>query len=158
MSKAPIICLDSNVFIAFLRGDEAFSNLCRQVLEEARDGKIQAVTSSLALVETVNLAGDAAEDAEQKINLLYRQSWLRLYDLTRAIAAKASSLSRKYPGGRKHNSPHDSVYVATALAAGASMVYTLDEHFISRYTNNGEGVSVCHPRSQDPQLKFKYPM
>ncbi|MCY0878215.1 MAG: PIN domain-containing protein [Firmicutes bacterium] len=69
MSKAPVICLDSNVFIAFLRGDEAFSNVCRQVLEEARDGKIQAVTSALALVETVHLAGYAPKDAETQTTL-----------------------------------------------------------------------------------------
>lgn len=86
----------------------------------------------------------------------HKQRWLRVFDLTRAIAETASALSRKYPGGRKRHSPHDSVYVATALAAGDTVVYTLDQHVIARFANNEEGVRVSLPQSLNGQLNFDY--
>lgn len=152
---APVVCLDSNVFISFLRGDEATSDVCREVLTDAQRGIIRAVTSSLAVVETVHLSQpDAPEDEVAKtIRELYAQGWLTIWNLDLPIALEASRLSRLYRGGKK-STPHDAVYVATAKAAKAPYVFTVDGDFVRRFTGNAEGVSVEAPRQLDPQQRL----
>ncbi|MCL6564218.1 MAG: PIN domain-containing protein [Firmicutes bacterium] len=79
---------------------------------------------------------------------LFRVRWLTVYGLTWPIAEKASRLARRYPGG-KRNSPHDCAYVATALFAGAPLVFTLDDHRIRRFASNTEGITVQLPTSKE---------
>ncbi len=148
----PVVCLDSNVFISFLRGDEAASHTCHEVLAEAKRGVIRAVTSSLAIVETVHLSQPNVpeEDVAQTIRDLYAQRWLTIWNLDLPIALEASRLSRRYRGGKK-STPHDTVYVATAKASLATHVFTLDDDFVRRFSPNAEGVTVEPPHPLDPQ-------
>lgn len=126
----PRVCIDSSIFIAMLKGDapdEPDSSLCRDVLSEATRGLIGAVTSALAIVETVHLARAESEDnIAERIRQLYGSSWLQVWTLDSPLAFEASRLSRRYPAHGRNNSPHDSVFVATARLAGASQVFTLD--------------------------------
>jgi predicted nucleic acid-binding protein len=153
ISIPPIVCFDSNVFIAFLKGNEADSSLCRDVLEEAEHGAIQAVTSSLAIVETVHLAGFSGDEAEveESVRNLYTQPWLKVWTLYVPVAIEASRLSRRYRGSRG-DTPHDTVYVATAMASHATHVFTLDERFVNRFAGNSEDIAVVRPFKQDGQL------
>jgi predicted nucleic acid-binding protein len=150
-----VVCLDSNVFISFLRGDEPHSDLCREVLSDAQRGSIRAVTSSLAVVETVHLSQPTAPENEiaSVIRDLYTQRWLIIWNLDLPIALEASRLSRLYRGSRR-STPHDAVYVATAKAAKASRVFTVDSDFIKRFEANDEGVVVEWPRPWDRQQRL----
>jgi predicted nucleic acid-binding protein len=155
ISITPIVCFDSNVFIAFLKGNEFDSSLCRHVLEEAARGAIRAVTSSLAIVETVHLAGLSDDEAEvqKAVRDLYAQPWLTVWTLDVPVAMEASRLSRRYRGSQR-DTPHDTVYVATAKASHATHVFTLDERFVNRFAGNTEGIAVVHPFTQDGQLSL----
>lgn len=122
---------------------------------DAQRGSIRAVTSSLAVVETVHLSQRTAPEDEiaSVIRDLYSQRWLTIWNLDLPIALEASRLSRLYRGS-KRSTPHDAVYVATAKAARASRVFTVDSDFIRRFDGNAEGVTVEWPCPWDPQQRL----
>ncbi|MHB1630266.1 MAG: type II toxin-antitoxin system VapC family toxin, partial [Bacilli bacterium] len=144
--EVPIVCLDTNIFISVLRGNEENSKLCQDVLLEAHEGVFRAVTSTLAVVETVHVSKEevAEEDLEEMIKNLYTQPWLTVWNVDFPIALESNRLSRQYRGGKK-NSPHDTIYVATAKVCRASYIFTLDQAFIRRFDSNQESVSVEPP-------------
>lgn len=96
-SRAPTVCLDSNLFISFLRGDEPTSRAGADVLTDAAKGGIHAVTSSLAIVETVHLSNPSApeSDVEATIRSLDSPPWLKIWNLDTPSAREASRLSRR---------------------------------------------------------------
>ncbi len=153
--EAPIVCLDTNVFISALRGNEKESKLCQDVLLEARDGVFRAVTSTLGVVETVHVSKEevADEDLKEMIKNLYTQPWLTFWNLDFPIATESNRLYRQYRGGKK-NSPHDTIYVATAMVCRASYVFTLDQAFIRRFDSNQENISVVLPFLFTQQMKL----
>lgn len=157
MSKGnrPVVCLDTSIFISFLKGDDSYSMLCRDVLREAQNGLFSAITSTLSIVETVHLAKPdvANEEVENSIKALYEVPWLTMWQLNKAVAYESSRLSRKYRGTTK-DTPHDSVFVATAKLAGASRVFTTDQRFIRRFADNTEGVIITSPTLFNRQLNL----
>lgn len=149
----PVVCLDTSVFISFLKGNDSYSALCRDVLREAQSGLFSAITSTLAIVETVHLAKPevADDEVEHRIKAFYEVPWLTMWQINKAVAYESSRLSRKYRGTTK-DTPHDSVFVATAKLAGATRVFTTDQRFIRRFADNTEAVIVTFPTLFSRQL------
>ena len=116
----PLVCLDTSIFLSFLKGNDPHSAACRDVLHEAQSRLFTAITSTLAIVETVHLAKPevADEDVGHRIKTFYEVPWLTMWQINKAVAYESSHLSRKYRGTTK-DTPHDSVFVATAKLAGA---------------------------------------
>ena len=114
-----------------------------------------AITSTLAIVETVHLAKPEVADADvgHRIKTFYEVPWLTMWQINKAVAYESSHVSRKYRGTTK-DTPHDSVFVATAKLAGALWVFTTDERFIRRFDNNAEGIKVTLPTAFNHQLQL----
>lgn len=136
-----LVCLDTSIFLSFLKGNDPHSAACRDVLYEAQKRLFTAITSTLAIVETVHLAKPTVndEDVAHRIETFYEVPWLTMWQINKAVAYESSHLSRKYRGTKK-DTPHDLVFVATAKLAGALWVFTTDERFIRRFDNNTEGI------------------
>ncbi len=151
----PLVCLDTSIFLSFLKGNDPHSAVCRDLLREAQVGLFTAITSTLAIVETVHLAKPevADDEVEHRIKTFYDVPWLTMWQINKAVAYESSRLSRKYRGTTK-DTPHDSVFVATAKLAGVSLIFTTDERFIRRFDNNVEGVKVTLPTTFNHQLQL----
>ncbi len=53
LGNQPGVCLDTSVFIFFLTGNDLYSALCRDVLQEAQSALFFAITSTLAIVDSI---------------------------------------------------------------------------------------------------------
>ena len=91
MAEKTIACIDSGVFIAFLKDEPDRGELVRAVFEDAKAGAIKAVTSTMAIAEVSHLGDEVPEDdARSAIDELFRQEWLEVFQLTREIARETS--------------------------------------------------------------------
>jgi predicted nucleic acid-binding protein len=117
------VALDTAIFIYFIEEHPVFLPTVEPVFTEIQAGRLEAVTSTLTLLETLVIpyrAGNAAL-AEQYEALLAHSGHLRLVELDRALLRAAAQL-------RAHvriKTP-DSLQVAAALATGCTTLLTND--------------------------------
>lgn len=135
MPGKSIVYWDSCAFIAHLRREqtkrpEALFHL-KQMLESARDGDLEIVTSSLVVVEVLDthLSTEAQQDFERMTN--YGVRGISIVDPNIMIMRKAREIREQF----KENSElwdalttctPDSIHLATALAANCEKFYTFD--------------------------------
>ena len=122
------VALDTAIFIYFIEADQRFLSLVEEVFEAVDSGSLQAVTSTMTLLETLVgplRAGDHRL-AESYETLLSQSRGLQLIDLDRPairLAAKIRALAGlKTP---------DAVQVATAMHLECTAFLTNDRQIPS---------------------------
>jgi len=124
---------DACNFISLISEDEVTrADICQHILEDAENGFVEIVTSTLTIAEVVKPKGSKmfTIQQEEKIGSFFLHRYILTYDVTRTIAESARQLSRQH--GLK---PRDAIHLATALAAGVDVFQTWN-------TNDFEGLDV----------------
>lgn len=118
-----IIGLDSMVFIYHVEAHPFYLPLTRTVLEMVERGALQAVTSTLTLLElTVHPWRQGQEAVAREYEaLLVHFPHLRVLDITRDVTRRAAQLCGQHGVG-----PVDTLQAAVALRAGATALVTND--------------------------------
>ena len=113
---------DSCDWISLIAEDEvARAEICERILDEAAIGECVIITSAFALAEVVKARGRVTltVDEETAITGFFEHSYIKVHDVTRAVAEKARGIVRQH--GLK---PPDAVHLATALMANADVFET----------------------------------
>ncbi len=113
---------DSCNFISLIAEDEVErADTCQHILDDAENGKVQIVTSTLTIAEVVKPKGSPSFTAEKErlIKTFFLHEYILLYDVTRTIAENARELSRQHG-----LNPRDAIHLATALASDADVFQT----------------------------------
>lgn len=124
-----LVCIDTSIFINASNASEKGAEASRRLLERVKEGRVQAVISTITLAELLNgayrLGSQAA--ARMKRNFeAYKLSGSIISPLNEDLADKVGELSAK------HNSRirPDVIIVASALLSRVSTIVTRDlEHF-----------------------------
>ncbi|MDD3295281.1 MAG: type II toxin-antitoxin system VapC family toxin [Geobacteraceae bacterium] len=121
-----VIALDSCIWIYHLENHPEYAALTRQVLEAVEGGSCQAVSSELTLLEILvrPLQKELQDVADEYELLLSSFPHLTLEPISRDILLQAAEI-RALHGLRTP----DAIVVATAIAAGATLLITNDRHF-----------------------------
>jgi predicted nucleic acid-binding protein len=117
------IAFDANVFIYLFEGSGALSRTAASVLDAISDGRATGLTATIALSEVIVglvRAGDETM-AERYLDAIRSIEHLHVVPATLEIAADAG-----FVRGRKGLTLADALHVATARAAGASVLVTND--------------------------------
>lgn len=123
MSAAPLVALDTPVWIAFIEQKSAFLADVNPLFEGLKSGRIRVVTSSVGLIEILTgalLRGDEllARHAEEVLTGLDGST---IVPVTIEVARIAARLRAAY-GLRTP----DAIHLATAVAAEAEELVTTD--------------------------------
>jgi len=113
---------DSCNFISLISEDEvARADVCQHILEDAENGSVEIVTSTLTIAEVIKPKGSTILTLQQEefISSFFLHEYILTYDVTRAIAESARKLSREHK-----LRPPDAIHLATALAAEVDIFQT----------------------------------
>lgn len=143
--KAPVRHYwDAQAFIAWLAGIEGQAEACRNVLEAAREGEVQLVTSALTLVQIADPADRPKLDAAKLDSLqrFFLNSFILLRALDRETAHLAQELLLEHPSLEREQAIH----AATALSARLHIVETFDTGLLELHNKIGQPpLTIRHP-------------
>jgi len=135
MAKAPRrVCWDACAWIALIQREKLRDSdgrvtedrdlLCRTVIEEAKRGKIEIVTSALCLVEVCK-GPDLKNDDPQKIADFFENDYVLLVNIDKIVGERARELMM---AGFSKLKPPDACHLATAaVAPNVTELHTFDE-------------------------------
>jgi len=135
------ICIDANVFIASIKGDEKYSSDSRRVIQAVANGEFYLIEPAICLTEVIRnitkyLGMEAGKTME--INLRGMVSfWETCDDYFCASAGYTGALYGTYA--------LDSIYLETALKHNAVFVTLDDLDFLSKIKDR-VGIEVYHPK------------
>jgi len=114
---------DSNLVLSYLSGDTQAQPDCDLIIEQAKNGQLELVVSTIALAEVAFLQGLSDSDSEAKIQEFFSRDYIipASYDIT--VARMARRLIRTY---RPNFKPPDAVHMATALLWRIPILETTD--------------------------------
>lgn len=75
-SERKVVCLDACIFIDWLKNEPGRADLIAALFEDAEAEKVQLITSTMAILETVYVPDKTPEEARQAIDDLFAQPWL----------------------------------------------------------------------------------
>jgi predicted nucleic acid-binding protein len=137
--------LDSAIFIYFMEEHPRYLPVVEPVFQAIDEGRLEAVTSAVTLLETLVVpyrAGDSAL-ADRYEALLRRSRGLRLIE-TDLPLLRAAALLRATIGGRTP----DALQIASALSSGCKVVLTND-----RRMRSPGGVTVLQLEEYLPEAR-----
>src|SRR4051812_33125817 len=112
-----LIYWDSDAFLGWLQAEPGKTDLCAGTLKRADLGEVIIFTSALTIAEVLWMRGApmVPEEKAEIVRKFFRRSYLRVRNVTRAVAENAQDLV--WNNGVR---PKDAIHVATALDAKAS--------------------------------------
>lgn len=150
------VCWDSCAWIAFIQKEvtatENRYGLCRAVVTNAEQRKIEIATSSLCLVEVCkNPQGHSP--ANDAIADFFEHEYTLLVPLDKLVGSVARKLMRAGYSGLK---PPDAAHLATAIVANADELHTFDGTLLDLNgkldKNDGTKLNICKPSLGGPPL------
>jgi predicted nucleic acid-binding protein len=136
-----LLTLDSNVFIAAIRGNEPYSDKCHEIISMVPDSFILSEPSILyqevcgTLARRVDLG--VASEAGRQLDLLVHPNLLVNCD--RILCLSAYSLCAHY-----NLYASDAIYMKVALDSGSILVSLDKEDFIERVKAEGLEIEAYH--------------
>lgn len=147
---------DANVFLAFINDDPGRAPELASILDAARRGEIQLVTSVLSIVEVSYAAEDQlgapiSEETDHRIGSLWAPgSPVVPAEIHQGLAEKARELVRVGRAESRSLKPADAVHLATAASLNASDFHTYDRD-LHRWSGQ-LGFAVREPIARAPRL------
>ena len=140
---------DSSVFCSFFNAhkEKERAKLVRQLLDEARVGALDIVTSTIALVEVVKLDGERRlpKEDEDKIAAFFEYPFIHLIEVDRTLCEDARRLIWAHPA----LDPKDAIHLASAVFySGKSTLnglFSYDEHFTKLNGKLGAKFEITEP-------------
>ncbi len=119
---------DSNVFLAWIKGEPGRVEVCEAIVRLARDEECLIITSAITLAEVVRPRQkgtvEMTEAEDQKIVAFFSNPFLRFVDLTPPLATRSRRLQWQFNLGVR-----DAVHVVSAIAGAADVIETYDPDF-----------------------------
>lgn len=119
--------------------------MCKTVIEAAKDGRVEIVTSALSLVEVCKNP-DIKEKSADKIAAFFEHDFVLLANLDRASGERAREIMLV---GYSKLKPPDAAHIATAAITNAEEMHTFDDRLLRLDglidKANGEKLKICKP-------------
>lgn len=144
---------DTSVFLCFLSEEEhERRRICEDILQHARDGQLELITSMYTIVEVIRPKGikhpvPLTDDQAALLDGMFKWSWIKKIQVHEELARFAVKLSRKY--GLK---PADSIHAATAIEEAADELQVWDRD----YAKVAKLITVSSPQFLSTQLKMNF--
>lgn len=117
---------DSNVVLGFLAGSEEVREACTLIIEQARQGNLEIVVSTLAQAEVAYLQGVEPAETEARIREFFGRAYVIPAAFDIPVATVARTLIRlEWQQGRRLKPP-DAVHLATAQQWKIPVLETTD--------------------------------
>jgi len=128
-TETPIVCIDTSVFLAFLKAEPGRVSQCAGLFQRAEKGEVQVITSSLTIAEVLYLNGDLLSPEDQaKIDAFFNSSWLGVALVDRLVALEARKVAMQLKSTVNHIiRAVDAIHVATAIRYKAQRLFTYDK-------------------------------
>jgi predicted nucleic acid-binding protein len=117
------ICIDTTPFIYFIEKDHKYLNIVRPIFSEIDSGNIEAITSTITLLEVLVLPFRTANEslAEKYREILIHAEGLTTYEIVHEVSELSSKLRAKY----SIRTP-DAIQIAVGIIYGAETFLTND--------------------------------
>lgn len=152
------IYFDANVFLAYVGNELGRADTVQTLLDEARRGQIETLTSTLSIAEVAFGAHERdhglTEAGEEAIEQLWTPaSPITLVDVSQAVTRNARTLIRKAKtDGLSGLRGADAIHLATALMFGCDEVVTYESETRRTRWQQITGLTVSEPVTNVPQL------
>ncbi len=159
MKAKPIrVYLDSNVLIAYVANEESRAGLVQSMLDDARDEKIELLTSVLSITEVAYVATDHDEtdriDSVEAIDELWTPSSpIDVIDISIKVAREARAIIRQSKSrGMKVIKPADAIHLASASIHDCDRLFTYESEPSRRQWAKLIQLTVAEPFLDEPRL------
>lgn len=155
MPEVPRLCWDACVFLSYVNGIEDRLPDIDALLDEARQKRVEIVTSSVSITEVSY--GSMEQGAldwtiDEKIDKLWiPPSPVQVVDFYRSIAYRAKGLVRRGMLENRKLKPMDAIHLSTALQLGAKEFNTYDGDLLKWDPYIAE-LRIGRPSPNSPQL------
>lgn len=133
MSDPPASYLDASAVLAFLNNEAGRAEDLEALFEEAEQGNVRLVASTITLAEVAYIrASDAKSDSEMDAridDLLVERGIIGLIECTEDIARGARRYVRPGAGQTQRLKPLDAIHLSSAAAVGVDYFLTYDSDF-----------------------------
>lgn len=120
-------------------------SLCRAVIDEAKKGNVEIVSSSLVLIEVSRPPPNAAS-GEDKLKDFFENDYVLVIDLDRRAGERGRQLMQSGHAGLK---PPDASHIASAALANVEEMHTFDDNLLkldAKITKrDGTKLHICKP-------------
>lgn len=116
--------LDTNIFIYYFDQNPEFGSKSKVLFDKLTEGSLQAVTSTIALIEILSHKILTAKEVREMEDKFYNIPRLVVEDVDRSMAIIAAEIRREY-GFRTP----DAIQLATAVNTKAEAFVTNDDRF-----------------------------
>lgn len=115
------VCWDACIFIDYHWETIGEIEHIKPLVEEARNGDLVIVASTMAMVETFKIGKNFSQKDKNQINNFFDQEFIDLHALDERVAKKAQELRQNYDIRSA-----DSIHIATAIERNAPVLLTND--------------------------------
>lgn len=145
------VCLDASVIIAVLQEEAGRVQDSIAVMAAIERGELQAVCPTLIVMEVRQ--PPVWDSGPFSLVDYLRKARVHVRALDVVVAHRLKMLD---PSDTRGKLFRDQVYVATAIAAGATHLYTWDDKHAKRVRDNAEahGITLCHPVPPSSQVSL----
>jgi predicted nucleic acid-binding protein len=150
--------LDSNVLLALVQNENGRADVVQGLLEDARHGRIEAITSVLTVTEVafaaVEIAGGNLDtEASDAIDTLWEPaSPITVVDASMVTSRKARALIREAKNRGFTLKPYDAQHLAAAVLHEATRVFTYEDATTRAKWSDLLGIPVEEPFTTQPGM------
>ena len=158
--RAPRVYLDANVLLAYVADEENRADTVQSILEDARQSRIEILTSVLSITEVAYVQTDAGDELSSESEAAIDELWkpaspITLVDVSETVVREARSVIRraKRAGVRAVRSA-DAIHLASAALHACDRFFTYENESTRRRWDTLIKASVTEPFADAPQLGF----
>ncbi len=160
LARTPTVYWDSCVWIALIMQEPDRYPKVLGVLERARAGEVQIVTSTFTIAEVVKRKCDGAavglpEDEDDPFTELLKQEFVILVNADWDAATRARGLYREF-NDQGLKKPQDALHLATAVIENVDEMHTFDGDDLLKLAGkvkraDGMTLTICEPPEPKPR-------
>lgn len=132
--------------------------MCRTVVESAKRGGIEILTSALSLAEVCKDPAIKTQQADA-ISDYFESDYILLVNVDRFVGERARTLM--VGGGYAGLKPPDAIHVATAAISGVEEMHTFDHTLLNLDglidKSDGSKLKICKPNPGGPAMPLLDP-
>ena len=158
--RAPRVYLDANVLLAYVANEENRADIVQSILDDARQARIELLTSVLSITEVAYVQTDAGDELSSEGEAAIDELWkpaspITLIDVSETVVREARSVIRraKQTGVRAVRSA-DAIHLASANLHACDRFFTYENESTRRRWDTLIEASVTEPFADAPQLGF----
>jgi predicted nucleic acid-binding protein len=147
--QRPRIYFDASAFIAFFGNEACRAPICRSIIQDARDGKIDLFISQCTIIECKSPVPDFSGlngegNAPDRVGEFFEHDFIIKCDVDRWVAREARRIQQAAPRKIK---PMDATHLATAIVYKADWFFTYDDDHLTPLSQHRvvSGLEISHP-------------